>query len=115
MRFLELLETINVFEAAPEPPHVGYHSSFTKNRKSILKHGLDRKFSQGFELGAGEIYFSTHPHVEENMDIWKVDLRGVPLEYDWVQVAGEVGWHENEHWWYTTMNIPPDRLELFRK
>ena len=107
------IQDLMIREQAPGAPSVGYHSSFTRNRESILKHGLDLKFSQGAELGAGEIYFSTHPHIEENMDIWKVDLRGIPLEYDGTQVTGEPSWHKNEHWWFTTTNIAPDRLTLF--
>lgn len=98
----------------PNVPEVAYHATFPENRDSIRLHGLDPKYDTTFEDG-GAVYFSTGSNPDPKMDIWKADLRGLPVEYDNTQVTGEPGWGDNEHWWYTDVTVVPDRLELVQK
>lgn len=112
---IELFVGRPINEGQPvRPPTVAYHATFPENRDSIRLHGLDPKYDTTFEDG-GAVYFATGGIPDPKMDIWKADLSGLPLEYDNVQVAGEPGWGDNEHWWYTTVNVVPDRLKLVQK
>lgn len=115
----ELRQHMTDDDTMPDAPMVAYHSTFPDNRESIAKHGLLKKYDQGTydtdDPSLGAVFFSSGSTPDPNMDVWEIDLRGLPVEYDWVQVAGEAGWGENEHWWFTTQDIPSNRLKLVHK
>ncbi len=100
-----------LYEVERTPPTVAYHATFPDNRDSIRLHGLDPKY----DTQTSAVYFATGSKPDPKMDIWKANLSGLEMEYDNVQVAGELGWGDNEHWWYTEEHVVPDRLTLVQK
>jgi hypothetical protein len=98
-----------------EHPSVLYHASSDANRASILQHGLDARFSDAAQTGGadyrggGGLFFSSKPSLS-NLDVYAVDVVGIPLERDQTTDHG----HLDADWWvsYEVDNIPPTRLRL---
>lgn len=97
-----------------------YHNSSVKNREAIFQHGLQRANSETAELAremgeadwqmAGGIFFTDTCKPEPGIDVWEVDISGLPLETDETTDHG----HLDEHWfvdWESDV-IPPSRLNL---
>lgn len=94
-----------------------YHATARENRDSILCRGLDARFSDAAQTagddycGGGGIFFNSVPSDGgEGIDVWAVDVRGIPLERDQTTAHD----HTGEEWWvcYDLEVIEPTRLAL---
>jgi RNA:NAD 2'-phosphotransferase (TPT1/KptA family)/8-oxo-dGTP pyrophosphatase MutT (NUDIX family) len=111
--------------ALPRPANVHaaimYHASHPSNRDSIVEHGLQRSQakpmyrysveSEGhkgifFATRQGESQITSHPWA----DIWRVDVRGIPLLRDDTQDGDDA--IEHGYWVTYDRDIPPSRLKL---
>jgi len=109
-------------------PTVMYHATSPSHRESILRHGLQRRFSETAQVAKGEvdwelaggIFFSTKTKDEkanQGCDVWEVDVRGLSLEPDDTTDVPypEDGGIEGDEWWVTyNEDVPPSRLKLFK-
>ena len=82
-----------------------YHVSPPHNRASIQKYGLDK--SKG-ALGP-RVYMSSEEDIalrdNPHMDVWKVDVTGVPLRPDRIDGGSAV---------YAQRSFPPSRIHLHK-
>jgi hypothetical protein len=112
-------------------PTVAFHVTSTRNRESILEHGLDwtRMGDQpgiaGSEAAEGarvflsrdmeeaEWFVSMSASHHRSVDIWEVTL---PDEFDvWDEIPPAPTYGEMDGFLFTTQPIPRDRLRLVRK
>ena len=95
-----------------QEPTVLYHNSRKENRQSILQNGLKTEYDQTMELGqegvSGSIYLSNKPTPSRNSDTWEVNTQGLEVEEDWTTQPED----EDEMWYVTYQDIPPNRLKL---